>query len=161
MKPNPEVDVVACAAAALLHKQSLEIEALTAERDALKDRVTTLSNYHAAAMSERNHLEEQRDALKAKLAALEDQKPVAYGWLTHDGVYDTICPEEHARHEGKYTVPLFTAAGAKPAEQCSHSITHVDWEFLKCMNCGAIKMDGAGNSWHKSMQAAIDAKERP
>ena len=50
--------------------------------------------------------------LRAELAQLRDQKPVAYGWLIHDGVYDTICPDEHARHEGKYTVQLYAAPGA-------------------------------------------------
>lgn len=58
-------------------------------------------------------LEAENAQLKAELAQLRDQKPVAYGWLIHDGVYDTICPDEHTRHEGKYTVPLYAAPGAK------------------------------------------------
>ncbi len=72
-------------------------------------------------------MQEEIDALRERLAALEvvqmmatdtervkAQKPVAWGWLVHKGVYDTICPDEHDRHEGKYTVPLYLAAGAKP-----------------------------------------------
>ena len=58
-------------------------------------------------------LRDENAQLKAELAGLRDQKPVAYGWLIHEGVYDTICPEEHARHEGKYTTPLYAAPGAK------------------------------------------------
>ena len=82
------------------------IEKLEAENAALKIRLgVTLDNY--------GYTTRERDALKAELSVLRDQKPVAWGWLIHDGVYDTICPDEHARHEGKYTVPLYAAPGAK------------------------------------------------
>ncbi len=37
-------------------------------------------------------------------------KPVAWGYRYSDGnIYDVICPEEHDRLEGMYTVPLYTA----------------------------------------------------
>jgi hypothetical protein len=37
-------------------------------------------------------------------------KPVAWGYRYSDGnIYDVICPEEHDRLEGMYTIPLYTA----------------------------------------------------
>jgi hypothetical protein len=36
-------------------------------------------------------------------------EPVAWGMLDSEGgIYDTICPEEHDREEGAYTIPLYT-----------------------------------------------------
>lgn len=36
-------------------------------------------------------------------------KPVAWGMKDKDGnIYDVICPEEHDRAEGDYTIPLYT-----------------------------------------------------
>ena len=41
--------------------------------------------------------------------AQPDQEPVAWGMMNDDGkIYDCICPEEHDRFEGEYTVPLYT-----------------------------------------------------
>jgi hypothetical protein len=37
-------------------------------------------------------------------------EPVAWGLPGKGGILDVISPEEHARAEGGYTVPLFTAA---------------------------------------------------
>jgi len=38
-----------------------------------------------------------------------NNKPVAWGMLDKDGgIYDSICPEEHDREEGAYTIPLYT-----------------------------------------------------
>ena len=37
------------------------------------------------------------------------QKPVAWGMEGKDGfIFDVICPAEHEREEGGYTVPLYT-----------------------------------------------------
>ena len=59
-------------------------------------------------------LEAENAQLKAELAAMRDQKPVAWGWKKSNGViYDTICADEHDRHEGEYLTPLYEAAGAK------------------------------------------------
>jgi hypothetical protein len=39
-----------------------------------------------------------------------EPEPVAWGMPREDGVIlDVICPEEHAREEGGYTIPLYTA----------------------------------------------------
>jgi hypothetical protein len=38
-----------------------------------------------------------------------NNEPVAWGMLDSEGgIYDTICPEEHDREEGAYTIPLYT-----------------------------------------------------
>ena len=35
-------------------------------------------------------------------------EPVAWGMETDGLIYDVICPAEHAREEGEYTIPLYT-----------------------------------------------------
>lgn len=38
------------------------------------------------------------------------QEPVAWGMPREDGlILDVICPEEHDREAGNYTIPLYTA----------------------------------------------------
>lgn len=40
----------------------------------------------------------------------KQQEPVAWGMMNDDGaIYDVITPEEHARCEGEYSVPLYVA----------------------------------------------------
>jgi hypothetical protein len=58
------------------------------------------------------------DAIAALQAALaEPDQPIAWGMPTKDGyIVDVICPEEHARMPGEYTVPLYAAPQPK-AEQ--------------------------------------------
>lgn len=62
-----------------------------------------------------NRLEAENAALKTLIEALHKQKPVAWA-MTFDGgeFIDAICPKEHGRREGQYTVPLYAAPGAKP-----------------------------------------------
>ena len=36
-------------------------------------------------------------------------KPVAWMMLRDGEFFDAIHPDEHARHEGDYTIPLYTA----------------------------------------------------
>jgi len=38
----------------------------------------------------------------------EQVKPVAWGMETDGLIYDVICPAEHEREEGEYTIPLYT-----------------------------------------------------
>lgn len=48
-------------------------------------------------------------AVNAMSRQAEKQEPVAWGMPGADGfIFDVICPEEHARLEGGYTVPLYT-----------------------------------------------------
>jgi len=43
-----------------------------------------------------------KEALKIK------DEPVAWGMETDGLIYDVICPAEHEREEGEYTIPLYT-----------------------------------------------------
>ena len=48
-------------------------------------------------------------ALRQAIAEAEKQEPVAWGMENKNGdILDVICPEEHAREEGGYTIPLYT-----------------------------------------------------
>jgi hypothetical protein len=54
-------------------------------------------------------------AVKQALAAQPAQEPVSWALQEEDGqVYDCICNEEHDRHEGRYTVPLYTTPQQRP-----------------------------------------------
>ena len=54
-------------------------------------------------------LTELIETLRQALAQPE-QEPVAWGMQRKDGVIiDVICPQEHAREPGDYTIPLYTA----------------------------------------------------
>jgi hypothetical protein len=60
-------------------------------------------------------------------------KPVAWGYRYSDGnIYDVICPEEHDRLEGMYTVPLYTA----PRELSDEEIDSVIVESFIGVLCG-------------------------
>jgi hypothetical protein len=49
-------------------------------------------------------------ALGHAIEQAEKQEPVAWGMRDMNGtIYDCISPQEHAREEGSYTVPLYTA----------------------------------------------------
>jgi hypothetical protein len=39
---------------------------------------------------------------------LRKDEPVAWGMETDGLIYDVICPAEHNREEGEYTIPLYT-----------------------------------------------------
>ena len=58
-------------------------------------------------------------ALSAAIEATEKQEPVAWGMksLGGDFIIDCITPEEHESYEGAYTIPLYTAPPAQPAQQ--------------------------------------------
>jgi len=48
-------------------------------------------------------------AITAIKEALETKDaPVAWGMKTDGLIYDVICPAEHEREEGEYTIPLYT-----------------------------------------------------
>ena len=49
---------------------------------------------------------------KREWVGLKDE-PVAWGMETDGLIYDVICPEEHEREEGEYTIPLYTAPQPK------------------------------------------------
>jgi hypothetical protein len=47
------------------------------------------------------------DLPKREWVGLKD-KPVAWGMEKDGVILDVICPAEHEREEGKYTIPLYT-----------------------------------------------------
>lgn len=76
-------------------------------------------------------------ALRAELELLEGVEPVAWGMVNAETglILDVICPEEHTREPGSYTVPLYTAptAPAIPAlteEECEirNRDPHTEWD---------------------------------
>jgi hypothetical protein len=74
-------------------------------------------------------------ALRAALA--EPDEPIAWAMPRSDGlILDVICPEEHARMPGQYTVPLY----AHPYDQTALELCEVcGWKTLipteGCLNC--------------------------
>lgn len=85
-----------------------------------------------------------KDGYKHGAWASEQQpadEPVAWGMPGKDGfIFDVICPEEHDREEGGYTVPLYTRpqpaawVGLTPEERNSiwkaDQMTHKEWDAL-------------------------------
>ena len=50
------------------------------------------------------------EAMTVLIAQPAEQEPVAWGLPRPDGlILDVICPEEHDREPGQYTVPLYAA----------------------------------------------------
>jgi hypothetical protein len=94
-------------------------EALKLALEALERSITTCFNQysHHQVMSQQDHFINQAiTAIKAALAQ-PAQEPVAWALQEEDGkVYDCICNEEHDRHEGRYTVPLYTTP-PQPAQE--------------------------------------------
>jgi hypothetical protein len=78
------------------------------------------------------------DAIAALRAALaEPDEPIAWAMPRPDGlILDVICPEEHAREPGQYTVPLY----AHPYDQQALELCEeCGWKTLipdeGCLNC--------------------------
>ena len=74
------------------------------------------------------------DRLSAALMAEQEpeQEPVAWGMPRPDGqIVDVITPEEHARVEGDYTVPLYThpPQRTEPEQEVVHQ-----WRKVGCAN---------------------------
>jgi hypothetical protein len=44
-------------------------------------------------------------------------KPIAWMMIRNNEFFDAIHPDEHARHEGDYTVPLYTAPKPIPEDE--------------------------------------------
>ena len=56
-------------------------------------------------------------------------KPVAWGMLDSEGgIYDTICPEEHDREEGAYSIPLYTHPVKELTDEEIDEISKEVWE---------------------------------
>jgi hypothetical protein len=77
-------------------------EALDLALEALEDR-SSLMKWQKAITA----IKQVRSA--PYVASPRVQEPVAWGMPGKDShIFDVICPEEHAREEGGYTVPLYT-----------------------------------------------------
>jgi hypothetical protein len=121
-------------------------EALKLALEALQKTQSEGYNLPATAISE---------AITAIEAALAQpaQEPVSWALQEEDGqVYDCICNEEHDRHEGRYTVPLYTTPQQRPwvgltGEQ-RDAITEKVIGFNNC--CG----------WEDAYATAIEAKSK-
>ena len=72
-----------------------------------------------------------------------NNEPVAWAYILDGGDFmDAIHPEEHNRHEGKYTTPLYTypAKTLKQIKGINYWVdaepkTLTDEEILNCMGC--------------------------
>jgi hypothetical protein len=61
--------------------------------------------------------------------------PVAWGMEKDGVILDAICPDEHEREEGKYTIPLYTTPqriwmGLTDEDKQKLAAEHHDWESL-------------------------------
>ena len=67
--------------------------------------------------------------------ALETKdEPVAWGMKKDGVILDVICPAEHEREEGEYTIPLYTHpkewVGLTDEDKQKLAAEHHDWESL-------------------------------
>ena len=76
-------------------------------------------------------------AIREALAQPE-QEPVAWGMMNDDGkIYDCICPEEHDRVEGEYTIPLYTS----PPQRTWQGLTLADKREFTQQDFGGSRLD--------------------
>jgi hypothetical protein len=79
-------------------------------------------------------------AITALRQALEQpaDEPVAWGMENDSGqVYDCITPEEHARVEGEYTVPLYRGPQPAAPEQQLNALKNEAWNSGVCPVCNS------------------------
>lgn len=96
------------------------IEALQAENARLTAHDQMLVDVNKELLDDCKHLIAERDALQAKLKALEGQEAVAWGMPdAEQNIVDTITEfdrtGEMKKWEAQYSIPLYLAAGATPA----------------------------------------------
>jgi len=80
------------------------------------------------------------------------QEPVAWGLMDdHGEVYDCVAPSEHARYEGRYTVPLYTTPpaaqrldGYRELAQRSNAAESVNAQLLEALEEAADDIEAWG-----------------
>jgi hypothetical protein len=121
--------------------------------EVLKLALDALEIYGAQAPAVRETIAVLRQAIERA----QKQEPVAWGMMNDDGViYDCICPEEHDRHQGEYTTPLYTSPPQRPAavgEDIRKPLT--DEEIEQCFFASEQGQDGA--AFRKAFARAIEA----
>lgn len=110
-------------------------------RAAQLDGLKRLAEDHASAIT----------ALRAELERMEAVEPVAWGRVFEGEVCDIICPSEHAREPGSYTVPLYTAPIAPSIPALSESDTDAGWDAAG--GGDAYAAWGVGASWAYALAA--------
>ena len=79
------------------------------EREALKLALAVLKEWRKGFPDDWTDFDTEAVTAIREALAQPEQEPVAWGMMNDDGkIYDCICPEEHDRVEGEYTVPLYT-----------------------------------------------------
>jgi hypothetical protein len=97
-----------------------------------RDRNLILLNY----FDQNSQIQKTMKSITAIKEALEtEDKPVAWGMGKDGLIFDVICPAEHDREEGEYTIPLYTApqrtwVGLTDEDIQKLAAEHHDWESL-------------------------------
>ena len=82
------------------------------------------------------------------------QEPVAWGMPGKDEfIFDVICPEEHTREEGGYTVPLYTTPPAAQRQWVGLTDEEVDEAARYCVKSGQ-----SVNAAIRAIEAKLKAK---
>lgn len=122
------------------------IEVMRKALEAMRGAAAELSSILAAINDERmphdgDEFHERLDAclsvsaaLRAEIERLEAAEPVAWGMVNAETglILDVICPEEHAREPGSYTIPLY-AAPTPPAAIPALTLDDMDAAPKNCL----------------------------
>ena len=93
-----------------------------------------------------------KNALEMTNRALETKdEPVAWGMETDGLIYDVICPDEHEREEGEYTIPLYITPQRTWVELTDDEIEEV-WGNTPIM------LNARNNSIRINFAKSIEAK---
>lgn len=75
----------------------------------------------------------------------DSNEPVAWGMMNDDGkIYDCICPKEHDRVEGEYTVPLYTS----PPKREWQGLTDEEIDLLEELYAPPVHPDFVNDADH-------------
>ena len=95
---------------------------------------------------------EAHNAIKEALETKDE--PVAWGMETDGLIYDVICPAEHEREEGEYTVPLYTTPQRTWVALTDEEIAEVEDEYIVDYRIPA------GSAWNFAKDIEAKLKEK-